>query len=281
MSPHGTAPLPEFELVTVASGASTLRCRSSSETFHPGIGPIAEAEALHVRQQRLAERARSEQDFTVWDIGLGAAANAVAAIAALRDNPSPVELHSFEQTLSPLHFALTHRGELNYPEMHVDTFQALISHGEASVGSVRWILHLGDFRSMVRERSLPRPSAILYDPYSPATNPDLWTVEHFQSLHRQLDPERRCSLTSYSRSTAVRVTLLMAGFFVGRGVALGEKTETTLAANTPDLLPALLEKDWLQRVRRSTKSAPLRSGAPGGPISPGDFDLLSCHPQFR
>jgi hypothetical protein len=51
------------------------------------IGPEAEAEALHVRQLRLPERLRTRGEFVIWDVGLGAAANAIAVLRAIRDCP--------------------------------------------------------------------------------------------------------------------------------------------------------------------------------------------------
>jgi len=99
-------------------------------------------------------------------------------------------------------------------------------------------------------------------------------------LRACLDPEHPCLLTNYTRSTAVRVTLLLAGFHVGLGHATGEKDQTTIATNVPGLLSDPLDPKWLTRVRRSTRSAPLRTaGVPGG-ISAEDFAALSSHPQF-
>jgi hypothetical protein len=77
------------------------------------------------------------------------------------------------------------------------------------------------------------------------------------------------------------VTLLLAGFFVGHGFATGDKDETTIAANSLELLTAPLQVAWLKRVRSSTRGAPLRSGDPGGPISEADWETLLAHPQFR
>lgn len=268
-----------FDLVTVASGAQSLRSRTYGETFHPVIGPMAEAQALHVAQQRLVERATAMPDrFVVWDVGLGAAANAVAVLEAFGPTVglAKVELHSFDFTLAPIRFALEQAEALGYLAPFRLIAEALISRGEATCGCVRWLLHCGDFR--IVSAAAPAPHAVLYDPYSPRANPELWTLDHFTALRARLDPP--CLLSNYTRSTAVRVTLLLAGFFVGRGGATGEKDETTLAANDLALLSAPLGRDWLERVRRSTRGAPLRTERPGGPIAEDDWTRLLAHPQF-
>jgi len=272
----------EFEIVTVQSGVRSLRSRANGETFHPVIGPMAEAVALHVRQQRLVERAHKVKGpFIVWDVGLGAAANSVAVLEAFAGHPSvPVELHSFDRTTAPLSFALEHAAVLGYPAPHAGAIERLLERSKwrNSTGTFAWYFQSGDFRETMH--SAPAPHAILYDPYSPATNPELWSLEQFRALHGTTNPARPCLLTNYTRSTAVRVTLMLAGFHVGLGHATGEKDQTTIAANGPGLLDDPLDRKWLARVRRSTRAAPLRIGGAPGAISEEDFAALAAHPQF-
>ena len=71
---------------------------------------------------------------------------------------------------------------------------------------------------------------------SPAANPAMWTQPLFSNLFQLLAPDRPCSLPTYSRSTMLRASLLLAGFYVGAGHATGEKEETTIAANTLELV---------------------------------------------
>ena len=59
-----------------------------------------------------------------------------------------------------------------------------------------------------------------------------------------------------SASTAVRVALLSAGFFVAQGVGSGPKIETTIAFSEREsvkrhpLAPQLLDDKWLAQKRR-------------------------------
>jgi tRNA U34 5-methylaminomethyl-2-thiouridine-forming methyltransferase MnmC len=257
-----------FELVTVASGARSLRSVRHGETFHPVVGPMAEARELHVGQQRMVERARagSGRAFVVWDIGLGAAANALAVLEAFCGSDATVELHSFDRTTKPLEFALEHAAELGYFDSRVETVGVLLRDRVVRCGNLNWRLDLADFRERVNDPSIPAPHAVMFDPYSPAANPELWNLETFMAIRWRVAED--CTLTSYSRSTAVRVTLLLAGWFVGRGGATGEKDETTVAASRRGLLAAPLEVDWLERVRRSTAAGPEIAAE------------LAQHPQF-
>ena len=104
----------------------------------------------------------------------------------------------------------------------------------------------------------------------------------FTHLFQRLDPQRPCALPTYSRSTIMRVTLLLAGFFVGVGHATGEKEETTIAANTLDLLTEPLDRRWLDRARRSHSAEPLVDSVYHiAPLSKASWERLQAHPQFN
>ncbi len=79
----------------------------------------------------------------------------------------------------------------------------------------------------------------------------------------------------------LRVTLLISGFFVGRGRAAGQKEETTIAANQLHLLEEPLERDWLQRARRSGSAEPLWEPIyRQAPLASSTWERLRQHPQF-
>jgi tRNA U34 5-methylaminomethyl-2-thiouridine-forming methyltransferase MnmC len=289
----------EYSLVRLRNGAHSVRASAYGETFHPVIGPAAEAEALHVRQLHLPERlGRHVGEFVIWDVGLGAAANALAVLRALRDCPAQVHLISFDHTLEPLRFALAHATALPYLADYREAVEALLRGGGAALefsngqNSVRWSLFLDDFPSLLARWRTgsgdssavppPAPHAILYDPFSPAKNPAMWTLPVFVNLHQRLESARPCALATYSRSTLLRVTLLLAGFYVGVGHATGEKEETTIAANTLELIEEPLPLDWLGRVRRSTSAEPLSEAQYRQErLSPESLARLEAHPQFN
>src|SRR2546423_4104755 len=91
-----------YKIVKLVHGAHSVHSLAHRETFHPVIGPVAEAEALYVRQLALAERLRGHPgEFVFWDVGLGAAANAVTVLRAAEAIPCPIHLVSFDHTLEP------------------------------------------------------------------------------------------------------------------------------------------------------------------------------------
>jgi tRNA U34 5-methylaminomethyl-2-thiouridine-forming methyltransferase MnmC len=196
---------------------------------------------------------------------------------------------SFDHTLEPLAFALEHREALGYLGGYEGHLDRLLREHHCSfrdgAQTVRWDMHLADFPGLLAQpaaRELAKPHAIMFDAFSPATNPAMWTQPLFARLFQLLAPDRPCLLPTYSRSTLLRVTLLLAGFFVGVGHATGEKEETTIAANAADLITEPLDRRWLQRAHRSSSAEPLWEPVyRQARLSPATWEKLQQHPQFR
>jgi len=298
-------------LVYLRNGSRSIRSLAEAETFHPVIGPAIEAEALYVRQLRLPERVQATPgEFVIWDVGLGAAANALTAIRLIRESlkgkPARLRLVSFDRTSAAAAFALEHGAELGYVAGYESALAGLVQKRSVKFSDdlleVDWTLELGDFPAWLAqnsERRIPAwhesalscehavpeagapPHAILFDPFSPKKNPAMWTVALFAGLFRWLDPERPCALANYTRSTMARVTMLLGGFFVGVGHPSGLKEETTVAASRIDLLDEPLDRQWLERAEGSHSAEPLDGLVyRQAPLSPEIRERLRRHPQF-
>jgi len=313
---------PGYKLVQLVSGDYSIHSLAHDETFHPVIGPVAEAEALYVNQLRLRERLKNHSgEFVIWDVGLGAAANGLTVLRATREFACPIRLVSFDNTIEPLKFALQHARALGYFGGYETQTRAILDQHAVQftdgAHEVNWQFHLGDFPAWLAQslerRAPPRPEGwssrfsvppedklklelqraesefgappphvVLFDAFSPAKNPTMWTLPLFTNLFRRLEPQRPCALPTYSRSTIMRVTLLLAGFFVGVGHATGEKEETTVAANTLELIDAPLDRQWLERARRSDSAEPLHEPVYcRAPLSQESWEKLRAHPQFK
>ncbi|MFY3745422.1 tRNA guanosine(34) transglycosylase Tgt [Anaeromyxobacter sp. Red801] len=265
-----------FHLVVTSLGAPAVRDAESGEVMHPVIGPAVEAERLYVAQSRLRERlAEPGPPLVLLDVGLGAGANALAALRAAAAAPPggrALELVSFERDLGALALAASDDGaaRLGLAPEDVAAARALLRDGAWGSGRARWRLVLGDLLETLPRQDL-RADVIFWDPFSPRANPGLWTLAAFGAAWARSGP--RCALYTYSTATATRSALLLAGFRVGVGDPSGPKEQTTAAATHPALLARPLDARWLARLERS--SAPFPPDAP-----PDALARVRAHPQF-
>ncbi|HTA20766.1 MAG TPA: MnmC family methyltransferase [Polyangia bacterium] len=255
------------EVVRTRGGALAMRSVDAGEVMHPGVGPLVEAEQLYVRQSRLVERlsAAESRPLVVFDVGLGAGSNALAARAASERAPAGaarLELVSFERDLGALALALDSGDAFGWRGEPAEAARALLARGAHETPRTRWRLVRGDvLEALARETS--RADVVFWDPFSPRANPALWTVAAFAAARRCAGP--RGTLYTYSASTATRLAMLLAGWAVGAGAAIGEKAETTAAAVAARDLERPLDHRWLARLARS--HAPLPTDAPADAVA--------------
>jgi queuine tRNA-ribosyltransferase len=273
--------LGDYEVVRQKEGFSSIRQKSSGEIMHSVNEPGLEARRLYVEPSRFPDRLKSGNGLVVWDVGLGAAHNAMETIRELESLDewgAGVELVSFEIDLDPLRLAL--RNAPRFPHLHHPAPSALLRNGEWKHpdGRIRWQLFEGDFRKKLE--FAPLPDLVFYDPFSAKTDSALWTHEFFRRFRTVLG-DRPCRIMTYSHSTSVRSSLLAAGFFVGAGAGTGPKATTTVAftgREEAETSGTLLGSDWLERWKRSEARYP--SGMDEDGCRQWD-SLILGHPQFR
>lgn len=263
------------EVVRTRKGIVAVRDLDAGEVMHPGVGPLVEAEQLYVRQSRLGERLRATQgrDLVLFDIGMGAGSNALAARAESERAPegaARLELVSFERDLGALTLALTQPVDFALEGESGQAARALLAHGKYETARTSWRLQHGDVREAMACETCSA-DIVFWDPFSPKVNPNLWTVAAFAAIRRVANA--RCTLYTYSASTAVRCALLLAGWAVGMGESIGEKASTTAAAVAVTDLAQPLDRGWLARLSR--RDVPLPSDAPADFIA-----RISAMPQF-
>ncbi len=262
----------EPEVVITRSGAKAIRDKISGELMHPIVGPIVEAERLYVGPSRLRARLEAAREpLVLFDVGLGAGSNAIAAWHAseARASGAPLHIVSFDRSLEAMATALS-------PE-HADAFafrgeartaaRAALEHGEHATERTRWEIVTGDLRESLALRG-PRADVVYWDPFSPGANPRSWTMAAFSTLRPRC--REGMTLHTYGGATASRAAMLLAGFCVGEGPLITPPIEgaaapknakrSTIAALRVEDLSSPLDRRWLERVLRS--SAPLPSDAP-------------------
>ena len=285
--------LGDYEVHVAPQGFASIRQISSGEIMHSRTPPLEEAHLLYVEQSGLAGRLRPAAGgdtgaLVIWDVGLGAAANAMAAIrcyeaqAAAGGPLRAMHLVSFENDLDSLRLALTYNRDFVY--LRHGGPAGVLENGQwqsREFAGLSWELITGDFLECLGGApcALPAPEFIFYDPFSGNSDSRLWTLDVFLRL-RDACRGRSTELFTYSASTAVRATLLAAGFYVAKGRGIADRAETTvaLAARAPDARHELLGLDWLAKWTRSEAKIPAWVQANEQPA----FEAaILGHPQFQ
>ena len=280
--------LGNYEMHRAWEGFASIRQISSGEIMHSRTAPMEEARKLYVEQsylaERLREKPRKDELLVIWDVGLGAGANAMAAIECYEkvSGARPLQLISFENDLDSLRLAL--RQQPDFPYLRVDATTAILAdgHWQSSIDAgLSWRLLLGDFLETMERAAAP--DLIFYDMFSTKSSAHLWTLGAFRKLFAAC-AGRAAELFTYTCSTANRAALLAAGFHLARGRNAGEKIETTIALTPAALRTSFarrrewLGSDWLVKWNRSAAKFP-------ADVAPNERlafeEIIRGHEQFR
>ncbi len=276
--------LGHYEIHKAWEGFASIRHIHSGEIMHSRTPPMEEARRLYTDQARLTQRLQEagQQPLVVWDVGLGAGANAMAAIGCYEETPEhPRDLHivSFENDLDSLRLAF--RNSDQFPYLRHGGPSGILKEGSWQSKrhpGLGWTLVPGNFLEVMDKAPLP-PGLIFYDMFSGKTNAEAWTMNAFHRLFA-VCKGRPVELFTYTCSTASRVAMLAAGFHVAQGLSTGDKNETTIALTAKAVQPhhKLLGAGWLAKWNRSTARFP-------ADVSTDDHsrweDVILQHPQFQ
>jgi queuine tRNA-ribosyltransferase len=290
-----------YEVHRAPEGFASIRQISSGEIMHSRTPPMVEAHRLYIEQSDLPERLRlseseestdggNTEPLVIWDVGLGAAANAMAAIlcyeAQAAAGPTrPMHLISFENDLDPLRLAFQHNREFTY--LRHGGIGGILKEGHwqsPKHPGLRWTLVQGDFLASIPRAAAP-PDLIFFDMFSSKTDADQWTLGAFREVFAAC-ANRAVELFTYTCSTPIRASLLAAGFHVAKGISTVDKLDTTIAltpaaasrdTTSPDGYE-LLAAEWLGKWGRSSAKFPADLPAEQQVV----FEqTIRTHPQFR
>lgn len=285
--------LGDYEVHHSKEGFASIKQISSGEIMHSVNKPEEEANRVYIEQSDLANKllikdGEEAKQLVLWDVGLGAAHNAMAAIRCfektLKDNGAEklnkFKIISFECDLDPLKLACKCNKE--FAHLHHSAPFKLLKENKwvDATGLLEWELVEGDYLKLFEKYE--KPDIIFYDPFSPKVDSDCWGLDAFKRLYEHCQG-KAFELYTYTTSTMIRSTMLVAGMWVAKGVATGPKESTTIAfsdektARKHLAADNLLPKEWLDRWHRSQAQFPKNFPEE----SKAEFTAaIEAHPQF-
>lgn len=280
-----------YEIVVTSAGVKSIKDIAANEIMHNPVGPWVEANHLYIQQSQLEQKLRSSQrptsdsDLVIFDVGLGAAANAIASLACFdkvlkaEGTANHLKIISFEKNLKLLEFTLLNADHFQHLTPYHEAIRSILETHKWESKDITWELRHGDFLELILSEQIS-PDIIYFDPYSSKVNTELWSLKTFKKIFNltQKNPDQPSTLFTYSQATPVRVGLLLAGFYVGYGSGIGFKESTTVASTHIQELQHPLDSQWLKRWSRSQNQHPIMSEF----SSLEDLQkALYNHPQFK
>lgn len=222
-------------------GSFTFFSSEFGETFHSSSGAYQEAEMKFVNPLKLKIKAQ-QPSLRLLDVCYGLGYNTAAALTAIwAENPSCyIEWIGLELDPSVPLAAIAHRLVNTWPQPIPDILTQLAAQHQVQTDRLQATLFIGDARSTIQQ--LPEnflADAILLDPFSPPSCPQLWTVEFLAKVATHLKPDG--SLATYSCSAAVRTALIAAGLKIGSTPPVGRRSPGTVASTNS--LPPLSQQE--------------------------------------
>jgi len=249
----------KHEIVQFDNGSYSLRSPKSGEAMHSKVGAWEEARQIYVQGTGLRKRFEQGGAIIIYDLGLGIAANALAAYECfLESNPSSsMSIFSFESDLDGLRSAVESETLFPFLQPHRDLLLELLREGLVQRPNFTWQIFEGNYLELQDSKkweALSPADFIFYDFYSPDTDEHLWSEECFKKLRAKLN--RNGILATYACRKMIIKNLILAGFYVGEGRGTSAKKFTTLAIGS-DFNPIFLahfkalDETWLERLQKS------------------------------
>jgi tRNA 5-methylaminomethyl-2-thiouridine biosynthesis bifunctional protein len=226
------------------------------DIYHSAAGALAQAHYVFITGNGLPLRWRSRHVFTIVETGFGVGGNFLATWAAWRTDPArcerlhivSIEKHPFSREhLRAIHARIAADAAMApLAQQLADAWPPLTSgmhRLEFEGGRVTLTLAFGEALEVLPKLWL-RADAFYLDGFSPAKNPDLWSLPIFKSLARLAGDG--ATFATYTSAGYVKRSLEQAGFRCEKVEGFGSKRAMLIGQFTPH---------W--RVRRHEPPSPL------------------------
>ncbi len=250
------SPNQAYKVLTTDDGSRTLIQAASEDAFHSGCGALAETRHVYLANSGVAQRLSQGQSTRVLELGLGSAMAMLCTLDAATKNQTPLEYVALEnQWISTKVFRqLLPHAWVEHPKLVDDYMDWRESMPEiVPLGHYHWHASENHHVTVVvgdaieyQHPSDGRVNVVYFDPFSPASAPELWGIKMLSAMHAALDTDGR--LVTYCVNRQVRDTLKQVGFDCTRVPGPpGGKREVLVAYAGARTSATTIDKSQLQK----------------------------------
>jgi len=225
-----------YEIVRTNDGYPTLFSKHFDELCHSNIGSYEETLFNYVEALEIIKILKSQRETTIFEMGFGAGIGLLVTLDEYFKHKVDSQLiyHSVEIDEGLIFWSLENvfLTRPNYEWMN--HYRIVEENGfkvfKIDYQQIQIIIHIGDAREITHhllKKMVGSVDAFYQDPFSPSKNPLLWTVEWFKDLYGL--GSLNAVLSTYSASTLIRKSLLLAGWQFGNYLGYGTKRGMTRA----------------------------------------------------
>jgi tRNA U34 5-methylaminomethyl-2-thiouridine-forming methyltransferase MnmC len=230
MNKYYQGDLGRYEVIMTEDESLTLISEFFDEACHSIDGAQAETIHNYILPCQIIEKAQTQNQLVILEIGLGLGTGYKTTIQSLTEN-TKARIHyiavEIDEGLVQIASELNAHKNTAYPEL-TDLKAPLY---QSSKGEHQLQILVGDAREKLllwREQNPQlKVDAIYQDPFSPKKNPNLWTTEWFRLLYSLT--HSGTLMSTYSASQSARKAMMLAGFKLESIKGFARKRQATLA----------------------------------------------------
>ena len=217
-----------MQKIHTQDGSETFVNKQYNESYHSFTGAVEEAREKYCIPTKIKERAIQNQEITILDFAFGMGYNSAMAIALAKEaNPhckiTVIGLENDPKIIEKIQ-------EVN-PEIPGFEFYKEITAQNLTIESddksVNVTVFLNDAQEAITEIEDASIDVVFYDPFSPKTQPEMWSKELFQEIKRVIKTTTGV-LATYSCARMVRDNIKAAGLEFKDGPKVGRRGPGTL-----------------------------------------------------
>lgn len=228
----------EHHIILSNDGSHTLKLEGVDECYHSSNGAYSESEYIYIRNG-VDYLYHNLPDFPslidIYDIGLGSGLNCMTSLIwhyhlgqNNGGNIPPVKIHFHGIEKYPI--SIQEAEQINFPQYIAaksDIPLELLDQWFHAIHSCEWekdveispnfVLnkHLGDISTAPSDYfSSESPSVVMYDTFSPSTQPELWAEPIFKAIYEGIQPQSL--ILTYCSKGVVKQRLRGVGFTLER-----------------------------------------------------------------
>ncbi|NML20182.1 tRNA (5-methylaminomethyl-2-thiouridine)(34)-methyltransferase MnmD [Pseudoflavitalea sp. G-6-1-2] len=204
------------EIIPTADGSVTIAIPSSGVTYHSKHGAIQESMHVFIGAglHYMMEKDHTYKHLRILEMGFGTGLNALLTLHESQQAGIGISYETLEAfpLEADIYTQLNYCDQMQAPELQPYFLQLHTCNWNSAQQITPGFSFTKQRTTLQQYNGLGPVDLIYYDAFAPSAQPELWTTEIFNTLHKMLVPGG--ILTTYCSKGDVRRAMMAAGFSI-------------------------------------------------------------------